>query len=281
MAIDGADVIEAQLLEQCAAGPEAPRVFLRLLRLVIEEFRQALGELLGGLAQRPIGVARHEPRQIGGHGAGRGRDGHVVVVEDHDQPGVARARIVHGLIGHARRHGAVADDGDDIVAPALEVAPHRHAQPRRDGGGGMGGAKGVVVALAAPREAGEALGLAQGADALAPAREDLVGIGLMADIPDQPVARGVEDIMQRHRQLDHAKARAQMAAGDRYGVDHFRTQLVRHLFQVALGQLAKLRGRRRAVEKGRFGWGHGYSRKSRAGAKKVRRGLHPPRPCRK
>ena len=111
----------------------------------------------------------------------------------------------------------------------------------------MGGAEGVVGALAAPREAGEALGLTQGADALASAREDLVGIGLVADIPDQPIIRRIEDIVQRDRQLDHAQTRAQMPARDRDGVDHLGPQLVRHLFQVALGQLAKLGGRRRAV----------------------------------
>ena len=50
MAVDGADIIKAQLFEQGAAGPEAARIFLGLLRLVVEEFRQALGQLLGGLA---------------------------------------------------------------------------------------------------------------------------------------------------------------------------------------------------------------------------------------
>ena len=51
-------------------------------------------------------------------------------------------------------------------------------------------------------------------DAVAPAGQDLVRIGLMADIPDQPVARRVEDVVQRDRQLDDAEAGAEMAAGD-------------------------------------------------------------------
>ena len=53
------------------------------------------------------------------------------------------------------------------------------------------------------------------ADAVAPAGEDLVRIGLVADIPDQPVARRVEDVVQRDRQLDDAEPGAEMAAGDR------------------------------------------------------------------
>jgi hypothetical protein len=37
-------------------------------------------------------------------------------------------------------------------------------------------------------------------------------IGLMAHIPDQPVMRGVEQIVQGDRQLNHAEACAQMLA---------------------------------------------------------------------
>ena len=47
----------------------------------------------------------------------------------------------------------------------------------------------VVFALRAPGEAGQPAALAQRADAVAPAGEDLVRIGLVADVPDQPVAR--------------------------------------------------------------------------------------------
>src|SRR5258708_25084379 len=32
-------------------------------------------------------------------------------------------------------------------------------------------------------------------------RSDLVRIGLMADVPDQPVGRGVEDVMERDREF--------------------------------------------------------------------------------
>ena len=45
----------------------------------------------------------------------------------------------------------------------------------------------IVVALGATGEAGEAGLLAKGADALAAAGQDLVRIGLVADVPDQPI----------------------------------------------------------------------------------------------
>ena len=87
----------------------------------------------------------------------------------------------------------------------------------------------IVFALAALGKAAEAAALAQGADAVPPAGDDLVRIGLMADVPDQPVLRRVEDVVQRDRQLDHAEARPEMTAGAAYRVDHLGAQLIRQL----------------------------------------------------
>ena len=42
---------------------------------------------------------------------------------------------------------------------------------------------------------------------VAPAGQDLVRIGLVADVPDEAVVRRVEDVVQRDRQLDRAEAR--------------------------------------------------------------------------
>ena len=55
--------------------------------------------------------------------------------------------------------------------------------------------------------------LLQLADAVAALGKDLVRVGLVADVPDQPVIGGVEDIMERDRQFDDSQPRAQMAAG--------------------------------------------------------------------
>jgi hypothetical protein len=99
---------------------------------------------------------------------------------------VACAGVVHRLIGHAGGHRAVADHGDDVVvASPAQVARDGHAEAGRDRGRGMGGAERVVFALGALGEAGEAAALAQRADAVAAAGEDLVRIGLVADVPDQ------------------------------------------------------------------------------------------------
>ena len=107
----------------------------------------------------------------------------------------------------------------------------------------MRGAERVVLALGALGEAGQAAALAQRADAVAAAGQDLVRIGLVADVPDQPVARRVEHVMQGDGQLDHAEAGAQVAARHRDGVDGLLAQLVGDLAQVGLRHAPQILGR--------------------------------------
>ncbi len=78
-----------------------------------------------------------------------------------------------------------------------------------------------------------------------------MGIGLVADIPDDAVVGGVEDVVEGDGELDDAEAGAEMAAGDRDGVDGLGAQLRGELGEIALGQLAQIRGNADAVEEGK------------------------------
>ena len=183
--VDRADIEEAELVEQRAAGDQTAGIFLDRDRALLEHAaRQALGDLPHPVAQAAIGRAGHAARQIGRQRADRRRDRHVVVVEHDDQPRVHRAGIVHRLIGHAGGHRAVADHGDDVVLLAVEIAGHRHAQPGGNRGRGMCGTERIVFALGALGETREPAALAERANAVAAAGEDLVRIGLVADVPD-------------------------------------------------------------------------------------------------
>ena len=242
MAVQRADVVEAELLEQRAAGHHAAGVLLGLLGRLGERPRHEARELLGDVAEGQVGLRGDHPRQIVVHRAGGGRDRHVVVVQDHDQAGVHGAGVVHRLVGHAGAHRAIADHRDHVEVVAGEIARGRHAERRRDRGRAVGGAERVVAALGPLGEAGQAARLAQRADPRAPPGQDLVRVGLVADVPDQLVARRVEHVVQRHRQLDHAEPGAEMAAGDRHRIDRLGAQLVRQLAQ-ALRRQATQRGR--------------------------------------
>src|SRR5690606_29029314 len=77
---------------------------------------------------------------------------------------------------------------------------------------------------------------------VASAGKDLVRIGLVADVPYQPVGRGVIEPVQRDGQLDHAQTRAEVATGLRPLLDQVPTQLIRDRGQLLDGKLAKVGG---------------------------------------
>ncbi len=104
----------------------------------------------------------------------------------------------------------------------------------------MRGPERVVFAFGALGEAGQAPALADGADAVAAAGQNLVRIGLVADVPDHPVPGGVEDVMQGDGQLDHAQAGAEMAPGHRHRIDGLRPQSIRDGLQVGFLQAAQV-----------------------------------------
>ena len=268
--VDGADIVEAHFLEQGAAGEHAAREFLGAAGGAFDGFRKALGHPRRKIAQAEEGIGREQPRKIGAHGADRGGDRHVVVVEDDDEAGMQRAGVVHRLVGHAGTHRAIADDGNDMAvvldaACGLEVAAHGHAEAGGDRGGGMGGTEGVVFALRAPGEAGEATPLAQGADPVAPAGQDLVGVALVADIPDQAVIRGVEGGVDGECEFDDAERGAEMAAGGGDGVDGFGAEFVSEVFELVGGEVAQIRRDPHPVQKRRSG---------PAGGGRGQRGVH-------
>ena len=128
----------------------------------------------------------------------------------------------------------------------------------------MRGAERIVFALGALGETGQATARPQGTDAVAAIGEDLVRIGLVADVPNQAIIGGVEDIVQRYRQLDHAKAGAEMATGYGDGVDGLLAQLVRHLAKLARFELSEVvRGLDLVEQRGLGGNSHAMLLKDR------------------
>ena len=90
---------------------------------------------------------------------GRG-DGHIIVVQDHDQALTGLSCLIHGLISHASGYRAVTDNGDHNIIIALQIPARTEAQCRRDLGCRMGRAKRVIVTLGPFGEARQATALA-------------------------------------------------------------------------------------------------------------------------
>ena len=104
--------------------------------------------------------------------------------------------VVERLPGHAAGQRAVADDGDDV--PVLAADRVGLGQPVGVGqrGRGVGVLDDVVLGLRLARVAADAALLAQLVEAGQPAGEELVDVGLVAGVEDDPVARRVEDAVQ-------------------------------------------------------------------------------------
>ena len=191
-------------------------------RQVVADHRHVAHEALE--AGPLLHVARVQPDA--GHVLGEPRDGRgvgpTVVVEDDDRLATAVAEVVEALVGHAAGHRAVADHRDDAPPGGLGQRGLREgeavgvAEDRR----GVAVLDPVVLGLGPARVAREPVGLAELVEAVAATREDLVGVGEVAGVPQDHVARRVEDAVQGDGELDDAEVRPEVAAalGDR--ADH-------------------------------------------------------------
>ena len=193
------------------------------LHALLDVFAQAVGPradrrdagdgALHVLAQAREAGVEPEAVEVELEGAHVGLDRHLVVVQHDDERRAQLARLVHGLEGDAAGERAVAEHADHAaVGAAAQARRLDEAQAVADRRRGVPRADDVVLGLAAAGKPGEAAVLADGVEALGAAGDDLVGVGLVADVPDDLVARAFEDAVQRDRELDGAEAGGQMAA---------------------------------------------------------------------
>ena len=213
---DRADVAEAEFLEEQARHDE------RLDRLLdaLGHFGRLLADA-GERAQELDELVAHPRRQVSGEHAVQIRgerpdvrgDRHLVVVEHDDQVLLEVPDVIERLEGLAGGHRAVADDRDDLVILPEGVARRRQPGRRRDARAAVPRAEDVVATLRAAGEPRDPAGLPQRAETLEAAGQQLVGVALVADVPDDPVARRREDRLERDGQLDDPEAGRQVPAG--------------------------------------------------------------------
>jgi len=122
----------------------------------------------------------------------------------------------------------------------------------------MGGPETVIFAFGALGEAGQAAALAQRPDPLAAGGQNLVRIGLVPNVPDQPVLGRIEQIVQGDSELDDPESGAEMAASDGHRADGLGAQFVGQLPEVFFLQAAQVRRTFDGVEQ-RSGFGHDHN----------------------
>jgi hypothetical protein len=124
---------------------------------------------------------------------------------------------------------SVPDHGHHVLVAAPHADRLGDADAGRDRRARVPRAEDVVLRLGAAQELPDPVRLPDAGKTIASSGQELVCVGLVADVPDQAIPRRVEDVVQGGRDLDRAQAGGQVSAGARDDLDDLGAQRVGHL----------------------------------------------------
>jgi hypothetical protein len=244
--VDRADVRHAELLEDVPGDDRVAHDLPDLLERAVDARAdhgdrrdQALDLLVRALDEPVVADARQVPRER----ADRAADRPLVVVQDDEEALAAGRGVVQRLEGDPRAERRVADERDDLRRVLLVRARERQPERERDRRARVSRVEQVVVGLPRVREAAQAVRLPQRAEAIAAAGQQLVRVGLVADVEDQPIPPEVEDVVERGRDLDRPEVRAEVAARPLDRVEQEGAHLGAHRRQLGRGKALQVEGR--------------------------------------
>src|SRR4029079_15637805 len=142
----------------------------------------------------------------------------------------------------------------DPFHPVAQVARRRQALADREAGPGVAAVEHVVLGLTPARKAADAPQLPERLEPPEAAGQELVRIGLVAGVPDDPVAGRLEQAMQRDRELDDAQRAAQVTARRRDRRDDRLADLGRQLLELGFSQPAEIGGTMESRKDRHAGW---------------------------
>ena len=214
MAVHRPDVLEAHLLEHRGFVDAAADQLLAALQHLdhgITGDRDALKHRFH--VRLDMGVFRVGAQlgQIVGHLADIFGDRHLVVVQNDDQI-VQLADIVHALVDHAARKGAIAHNDHDLARLVFEFFGPGDADGRGQRSAAVPSNESVTVALLRAGKARDTVLAAQLRKTGPAAGQQLVGVALVAYIKQQLVLRKIQHTVQSDRQFHNTQIGGQMAA---------------------------------------------------------------------
>ena len=107
----------------------------------------------------------------------------------------------------------------------------------------MAGAKGVVFRFITTQKAADASILLDGRQQIAPARQDLVRVCLVTNIPHEAVMRRSEGVMKSDGELNGAQRRACVASHTGHRFQNVLTDFVGDPLKTVDWKLSQIRGR--------------------------------------
>jgi len=136
----------------------------------------------------------------------------VVVVQHDDEILFHAGSVVQRFVGHASGQCAVADDGNDGKIFMQDVAGLDDSETCGNGSRRVSCIEGVAAAFRRLRETGNAAEGSQPVEFLPASAQDLMRVGLMADIPDDFVFGRGKGQKQGHRQFNRSQIAGKVAA---------------------------------------------------------------------
>ena len=290
MPVDGTGVADAESLEEAVWGDDLAHGDGEAVDAGVgeaTESRDATQEVADALTGVDVLGVQAQMRQSRRKLRHRRCVRPAVVVQNDDDTAAGVAQVVERLVGHAAGESTVTEDGHD---PSFVLTTEMEA-----GGDAVGVAEGrrrmavlhpVVLGLLARRVARQTTRLLQRGEVTTSPGDQLVDVSLVARVPQDDVAGGIEDPVQGQGELDDPEVRSQVPAGGGDGFDNERADLGRQLVELRVRQTAQVGGALDVVEE----HGHWWSRGPRNGRSLVvtlprtgRRGSapgrrRPPRP---
>ena len=184
------------------------------------------------LLETVVSLSCADTAQILRHPAHIFRDGHLIIVQHDDKVLLQSRRIVQGFIGHSPGEGAVADHREDVIILVQQVPGLRHADPGRDGCGGVPRIECVTRVFPPLRETGDAPEGPESGEILFSPAQDLVRVGLVPHIPDDLVLGRRKRQVHRHSKLHDPEIAGQMSACFADARDQELPDLMRQTLQV-------------------------------------------------
>ena len=201
VAVDGTEIAKPKFLEENAIGHE--EAFEGVFCAAEEAFecREAFTTGTDGAADAVVETAGKDAVQAFTEGADVRRNRHLVVVQDDQQLFAGRRDVVESL------------PGDGTAGLVFQFLRLRGAQRLRDGDARMAGVDDIGGRFLRSCEARTTVDGTQFFKGFLPSRQQLVGVGLMADIEKQTILPvEIEILMECDGQFDGAEAGGEMAA---------------------------------------------------------------------
>ena len=210
MSVDRAEIAEPEALEQIAILQDT---LLYDIACLLHRSTQC-GQRSEGIPYaifEAIVVARSgDAQQIVLERAHVVVDRHIVVVENDQQICLACTRIIQTLECQTARHRSVANHRNHVVLLALEAHSLGHTQRCRDRHRRVTAHESVETALAAARETAQTSQLTIGGEGVAALGDDLMGVGLVSNVPNQLIIRRIENVVDCRCQLHRTQTRTEM-----------------------------------------------------------------------